>query len=172
MNCADALRPVWGMSDGCPWADSCCKSNEQALTNKLYRTPSLTRALPCMTFSVQPPMPALSTGLNVHDLWRLLEHMDDEDSSALAWQMQAHIKKLRTSLPDLRMVCLVSAYWEHLDRLCQAWILARPQEEDVEAVKDIVSRLARKITIRTWFLYVDHCLDANTSYLRGSRLPL
>ena len=125
-----------------------------------------------MTFSVHPPATSMSTGLNVHDLWRLLEHLDDEDSSALAWLLQTHVRKLRVSLPELNAVALVRAYWEHLDRLCQAWVLTQPTEEDMEMVKDIVSRLARKITIRTWFLYVDHCFDANTSYLRGSRLPL
>ncbi|OLQ12865.1 hypothetical protein AK812_SmicGene3195 [Symbiodinium microadriaticum] len=92
-----------------------------------------------MAFPVQPPATSMSTGLNIHDLWRLLEHLDDEDSSALAWLLLAHIRKLRTSLPAMHMVALVWAYWEHLDRLCQAWVLTQPTEEDMEMVRDIVA---------------------------------
>ena len=126
-----------------------------------------------MTFALHPPMPPrASTGLNVHDLWRLLTDMDEEDGSTLAWALRAHVRKLRTSLPELTMVGLVCAYWEHLDRLCQAWILAQPTTEDEAVIQNIATCLARKITIRTWFLYADSLLGVNTSYLRGSRLAL
>ena len=125
-----------------------------------------------MTFATLPPPVRLSTGLHIHDLWQFLEHLEEDDSVALAFIVQQHLAVLRRSFPDLHDNPLVMAYWERLERLCQSWILGSPTDDALFTVQDVSRSVRRKILVRTWFLHVDYNWGDNMSYLRGSRLDL
>ena len=142
------------------------------LTEPVLYLTSLALACAAMTFATLPPPARLSTGLHVHDLWQFLEHLEEEDSSALAYQVQQYMVWVRQSFPSLRNNPLVTAYWEHLERLCRSWILGTPTDEALYKVQDVSSSIRRKILVRTWFLHVDYSWGDNMSYLRGSRLNL